>query len=99
MPLSHLAWPYQLGATVEQDTISELQASAAVALCTPRGTRPDDDTFGVTSALFQTLPLDIDDVARELGESDGRLDASVTDLSTLIDATVARLNVDLTHGE
>lgn len=93
--LPHFAWPFQLGATVEQDSFEELQASAAVILCTPRGARQDVPEFGVTTPLFDSAPLNTDRLADEIENSDGRLAADVTDISLLVDATTAILRVDL----
>lgn len=93
--LSHLPWPYQLGVDVEQDTVEELQASAAVALCTPKGAWVDNPRFGVTSPLFDSKPLDAARMASELRDSDPRLTPTVEEAIDLADATRAVLRVDV----
>jgi hypothetical protein len=85
--LPHIAWPYQLGATVEQDTDAEMLAAAAVIACTPRGYRDDLPSFGVTQPVFEQSPLDLDRFAREIGQSDPRLAAEAEELIDLADAT------------
>lgn len=95
MSLPHFAWPFELGVTVEQDSFEELQASAAVILCTERGDRIDVPEFGVTNPLFGQVPADTERLAAELEESDPRLSVEVSDVSLLIDATAAYLRVDL----
>lgn len=91
--LSHFAWPFQLGADLEQDTPQELSASAAVILCTPRGERDDDPHFGVTAPVFDTQPIDTVRLARELAQSDPRLDPDVSEVLDLADATRAAIRV------
>lgn len=95
--LPHLAWPYQLGAVVEQDSIEELKASAAVIACTPRGHRDDDLAFGVTTPLFDQRPLDVDRFARELAQSDPRIQPTVEEVIGLREElTRVVLTVDVT---
>jgi hypothetical protein len=64
--LSHLAWPYRLGADVEQLSHEELVASAAVIACTPRGHRDDLPSFGRRPASSSSRALDLERLAAEL---------------------------------
>lgn len=94
--LPHFDWPFRLGVTVEQDTARELAASAAVILCTPLGQRDDEPAFGVTTPLFESIPVDEQALAAQVAQSDPRLaDIRIEDLTQLADATVARLHIDL----
>lgn len=93
--LPHFAWPMRFVtlpdgtvtyATVEQDTEPDLQASAAIIACTPRGWRDDDPTFGVTSPVFSQGPLDTDRLAAEIAQADDRLDIDAEEVLDLADA-------------
>lgn len=84
--LPHIAWPYQLGATVDQDSDAERLAAAAVIVCTPRGYRDDLPDFGVTQPVFEQTPLDLERLAGELAASDPRLVADAEELLDLADS-------------
>lgn len=96
--LLHLAWPFRLGATTVENTTEELKASAAVIACTPRGWRDDDPSFGVTSPLFDSQPVDTQRLAAELPESDPRLAPLVEELIDLNAPATALIGVDITGG-
>lgn len=93
--LPHLAFPYRLGATVEQDTFAERVASALVIALTPRGHRDDLPEFGITPPLFVEGAIDTDRLAAELAASDDRLDVDATELVDLADATVREIHAQL----
>lgn len=80
-------------ASVEQDTDAERKASAAVIAATPRGSHLGDPTFGVTTTLFETVPLDTDRLAREIQQSDPRLDLTVTETADMVNAARRTLTV------
>jgi hypothetical protein len=93
--LSHLAWPYEMGVDVQQDTIAERQQSAAVAVCTPKGAWVDNPDFGTTVPLFESRPLDTHRLAQDLAQSDPRLAPTVDEVLALADATRAVLRADV----
>lgn len=94
--LSHLPWPYVLGADVEQDSPDELRASAAVIACTPRGRRADDESFGVTTPVFEQRPLDAARMAREIAQADPRLQPTAAEVDDIAaDATTATIAVNI----
>jgi hypothetical protein len=93
--LPHMAWPFRLGAVVEQDSAEELRGSAAVIACTPRGLRNDNPGFGVTSPLFEQRPIDVDRMAAEIRQSDPRLSPTVDEVLDLLNATRATIRVDV----
>lgn len=95
MPLPHFAWPFRLGVTVEQNSPDELAAAAAVIVCTPRGHRDDDPSFGVTSPLFEQRPVDAERLASEIAQSDPRLQPTAEDIFDVTDAMRAVIGVDL----
>lgn len=96
----HPAWPLQFVtladgtvtyASVEQDSDEERKASAAVIAATPRGSHLGDPTFGVTTPLFEPVPLDTERLAREIAQSDPRLDVTVTETADTINAARRKL--------
>lgn len=102
--LPHFAWPMQFVtlpdggvtyATVEQDTDADLEASAAIIACTPRGWRDDDPTFGVSSPVFEQGPIDTDRLAAELAQADDRLDVDVDEVLDLANAMNRQLAVSV----
>lgn len=95
--LPHLAWPFQFGNVVEQDTVEELMASAAVIACTPIGFRADDPSFGITSPMFDTRPLDSERLAKEFAQSDPRLSPDIIEVSDIVENIEAVLRVDVSH--
>lgn len=95
--LSHLAWPYRLGVDVEQLSDGELQGSAAVIACTPRGHRDDDPGFGVTDLTFQQGALDLQAFASELAASDGRLAIDAEEILDLAAATRRTVRALIDH--
>lgn len=104
----HPAWPLSFEtrpdgsvtyATVLQDTDDERKASAATIAATPRGSHLGDPTFGVTSPLFETAPLDTDRLAREIQQSDPRLDLTVTDTADMVNAARRTLTVRVGSAE
>jgi hypothetical protein len=78
---------------LEQDTDAERKASAATIAATPRGAHLGDETFGVTTPLFETVPLDTERLAREIAQSDPRLDLTVTETADLLTAARRTLTV------
>lgn len=93
--LPHLAFPYRLGATVEQDTFAERAASALVIALTPRGHRDDLPEFGITPLVFAEGAIDTDRFAAELAASDDRLDVDATELIDLAAATAREIHAQL----
>jgi hypothetical protein len=95
----HYAWPLRFTATgfalVEQDSVEDLEASAAIIACTPRGHRDDDPAFGVTSLLFQQGLIDVDQFATELGASDERLSVLASETVDLANSTVRRVQANI----
>lgn len=93
--IMHPAWPLRFitrpdgtvtYAEVEQDTDDERKASAAVIAATPRGAHLGDPNFGVTSPLFETAPLDVERLAREIAQSDPRLQLTVNETVDMLNA-------------
>jgi hypothetical protein len=93
--LLHLAFPYRLGATVEQDTFGELASSALVIALTPRGHRDDLPSFGTTPTVFTEGAVDTGRLAAELTASDERLDVDATETLDLANATVREINAQI----
>lgn len=102
--LPNLDWPVRLVtlpdgtvdfATVEQDTDPERRAAAAVAACTPKGHREDDPEYGVTQLVFQSGPIDTDQLAADLRASDDRLDLTASETFDLADAMTRTVTVDV----
>jgi hypothetical protein len=93
--LPHLAFPYRLGQTVEQDTFAERASSALVIALTPRGHRDDLPGFGVTPLVFSEGAVDTGRLAAELAASDDRLDVDATEFVDLADATVREIRAQL----
>jgi hypothetical protein len=100
--LDHPAWPLRFEtrpngtvtfAAVAQDTDAERKANAAVIAATPRGAHLGDPAFGVTTPLFEAVPLDVERLAREIAQSDPRLDLTVTDTIDLLNAAARTLTV------
>lgn len=100
--LPHPAWPLQFVthadgavtyADIEQDTDAERKATAAVIASTPRGSHLGDPTFGVTTPLFEQVPLDVDRMAREIQQSDPRLELTVAETADLVNAAKRILTV------
>lgn len=100
----HPAWPLQFVtradgtvtfAAVQQGTDAERKASAAVIAATPRGAHLGDPTFGVTSPLFGPTPIDTALLAREIQQSDARLELTVTETTDLISAARRTLLVGI----
>src|SRR3954452_20239687 len=79
-------------AEVEQDTDAERKATAAVIAATPRGSHLGDPTFGVTTPLFEPR-VDIERMAREIQQSDPRLDLTVTETTDIYNAARRTVNV------
>lgn len=98
MALPHLAWPYRLGATVEQDSSAEHAAAAAVLACTQRGQVDGLPTFGVTTPLFGGQPVDAALMAAEITGYDPRLEASATTIMDLVEPQVANVLLDVAAG-
>jgi hypothetical protein len=86
--LPHLAFPYRLGATVDQGSPAELAASALVIARTPRGHRDDLPAFGTTEMVFTQGPVDTERFAQDLAASDPRLDVDTEELLDLADTTI-----------
>lgn len=100
--LPHFNWPLRFVthpdgtagfASVEQDTDEELMASAAVIASTPRGHRDDLPSFGVTHPVFESTPLDAEQLAAEIKQHDGRLSLTAADLADLADPTRRTIRV------
>jgi hypothetical protein len=83
----HFAFPFTLGVLVEQGSVEELEAAAAVIACTPRGHRDDRPAFGVTSPVFEQGPVDTERLADEIAQSDARLALDAEETIDLADAT------------
>jgi hypothetical protein len=96
--LPHLAWPYRLGVTVDQDTPAELLASAAAIACTPRGHRDDLPSFGVGDQTFQQGSIDVERLAAELSQSDERLRAEGEEILDLAATTIRTVRLVITGG-
>ncbi len=95
----HYAWPLRFAAAgfalVEQDSIDDLEASAAIIACTPRGHRDDDPSFGVTGLLFQQGYINTDTFASELSASDDRLNVEASEVLDLVNTTVRRIQANI----
>lgn len=94
--LPHFAWPYQLGATVEQDTPADRLASAAVITCTPRGHRDDLPDFGISDPTFRQGAIDLEQLAADLTRSDARLRVDAEEILDLAATTVRTVRVVVT---
>jgi hypothetical protein len=93
--LLHLAFPYRLGATVEQGSPAELAASALVIARTPRGHHDSMPEFGVTQQVFAQGPIDTERFADELAASDPRLDVDADELLDLAATTIRRVRASI----
>lgn len=93
--LPHLAFPYRLGATVEQGSPAELAASALVIARTPRGHHDAFPEFGVTQQVFAQGPIDTQLFAQELAASDPRLDIEAEELLDLANTTIRRVRATI----
>ncbi len=100
--LPHPAWPLRFErrpdgtvglAAVEQDTDVDRESRTAVVLCTPRGHRDDDPSFGVTPLEFQQGPVDLDRLAAEVNQADPGLNVSAREVADLAEATVRQIDV------
>lgn len=100
--LPHPDWPLRFQtradgsvafAEVEQGTVAELEASAAVIAATPRGSHLGDPLFGVTTPLFEPVPVDAQRLARELAQSDPRLDLTARETADLLNATARTVRI------
>lgn len=107
--LPHPSWPLRFVtkgdgtvgyATVEQNSPRDLESSAAIIACTPRGHRHDDPTFGVSQTVFGQGTIDVERLAGEISQADGRL--SLTAVETInLAQTMTRtvtLGVDAVRG-
>lgn len=99
---AHFGWPLRFEtradgsagyAMVEQDTAQDLECSAAVIMCTPRGHRDDDPAFGVTTPLFQQGTIDVERLAGEITQADPRLDLDVEETINVAAATERTLTM------
>lgn len=93
-PLPHYAWPLQFVtnpdgtvgfAANDQDTPEDLEATAAVIVCTPRGWRDDDAQFGITPLIFEPVPVDAQLIADQVVQSDDRLKLTATEVAGVVD--------------
>jgi hypothetical protein len=91
----HYPWPFMLAGTVEQASIAELEASAAVIACTPRGHRADQSAFGVTHPVFEQGPVDLVRLAGEIAQADPRLALDAEESIDLAAATVRTVRLSL----
>jgi hypothetical protein len=58
--------------------------------------RDDLPSFGVTPTVFSQGALDTERLARELADSDDRLDIDATELIDLADATARQITAQIT---
>lgn len=98
MALPHFAWPFQLGATVEQDTTAEHEAAAAVLACTLRGQVDGLPKFGVTTPLFGAQPVNAELMAAQINEYDSRLEPTGQTILDLANPTVAIERIAVREG-
>jgi phage baseplate assembly protein W len=77
----HLAMPMRLvnGSfdTRQQDTESEAADCVRNILSFMKGDRIEDLDFGIEDPTFQTMPIDIDDIAETISEYEPRVDAEI----------------------
>jgi hypothetical protein len=83
-------------AEVAQGSPQAREGAAAVVICTPRGYRDDDPTFGITPLTFQQGRIDTSRLAGELAQSDPSLsDIDVTEALDLLHVTERTVRVDV----
>lgn len=79
--IPHLAIPMRLVngsyATRQQDTDSEARDCVRNILSFQKGDRIEDLDFGIEDPTFQTMPIDIDDIAQAIGDYEPRVDAEI----------------------
>lgn len=99
------AWPLQFVtnpdgtvsfAEVEQATGPDRQARAAIVLCTPKGWRDDDPSFGVSDLRFQQGAIDTHRLAAELNASDPAIQATADEVIDLLAPTLRVVRVNVT---
>jgi hypothetical protein len=98
--LAHPAWPLRFTANggfalVDQDSLEDLEASAAIIACTRRGHREDDPSFGVTQLEFQQGDLQLDRFTAELSASDDRLNVDATETIDLAASTIRLIQANI----
>lgn len=74
-------------AETPQDGPQDRRARAAVVVCTPKGHRFDEPSFGITPLPFQTGAIDTGRLAAEINQSDPGIDAQATEVMDMLDHT------------
>jgi phage baseplate assembly protein W len=78
----HLAFPFRLVngayATHQQDTDPEAADCVRNILSFEKGDRIEDLDFGIEDPTFQTMPIDIDDIAQAIADYEPRVVAEIT---------------------
>lgn len=80
-------------AEVPQDSDQDRLARAAVVYSTPKGHRPDEPQFGVTSPLFHPGQVDVQRLAAEINSSDPGLEVDATEVIDMRDTSHRILTV------
>jgi phage baseplate assembly protein W len=79
--IPHLAIPMRIVngqyATRQQDTDPEAADCVRNILAFEKGSRIEDMDFGIEDPTFQTMPIDIDDIAQAIGDYEPRVDAEI----------------------
>jgi hypothetical protein len=93
----HLALPLRLQgdhyASVQQDTLSEVQATVACIVAFPLGTRIEAPDFGVPELEFTQRPLDTLALAQAIRDNEPRAAVTVSEQSIPGDPLGVRVRV------
>lgn len=100
-----LAYPFQLGSdgrilTVEQDSDDDIEASMAVIVSWPIGTRDSNPDFGIDEQAFQQGGADLDEISTALQIAEPRATPLLEqDDGTLIAQLLARVRARYERAE
>jgi phage baseplate assembly protein W len=97
--LPHFAAPFRLttaGAAVdEQDSLQEVQACVMNAVACPQGYRLDLPAFGIPDPLFQTVPIDTEQIRQAVSRYEPRPDIQVTDTPSRDDPSQRTVTINV----
>lgn len=96
--IPHFAFPFDFSlsshaAEIEQDTVDDVIACAAVAFLVEPGMRVEVPTFGVPSQVFGLQPLDVNVMAQAVSEWENRIDMIITQNPDAVDILMDRIKV------